>query len=80
MRASSRVGFAFRAAKLATLSMHGQWPYAAIVGAGIGFLLAPASTDAVNRGDRRSCGEVTGITQTVRNFAAGIGLAVSAQC
>ncbi|MEU8626429.1 MFS transporter [Streptomyces sp. NPDC048669] len=70
------VGFALWAAKLTTLAMHDQWPYAAIAGAGIGFLLAPASTDAVNRSIGASYGEVTGITQTVRNFAASIGLAV----
>ncbi|NGO86604.1 MFS transporter [Streptomyces sp. 196(2019)] len=70
------VGFALWASKLTTLSMHDQWLYAALAGAGIGFLLAPASTDAVNRAIGASYGEVTGITQTVRNFAASIGLAV----
>lgn len=70
------VGFALWANKLTDLSMHDQWPYAALAGAGIGFLLAPASTDAVNRSIGASYGEVTGITQTVRNFAASIGIAV----
>lgn len=56
--------------------MHDQWPYAALAGAGIGFILAPASTDAVNRAIGTSYGEVTGITQTVRNYAASVGLAV----
>ncbi|CAM5641424.1 hypothetical protein SCALM49S_04815 [Streptomyces californicus] len=70
------VGFALWAGKLTTLSMHDQWLYAAMAGAGIGLLLAPASTDAVNRAIDASYGEVTGITQTVRNFAASIGLAV----
>ena len=62
--------------RLADLSMRDQWPYAALAGAGIGFLLAPASTDAVNRAIGASYGEVTGITQTVRNYAASVGLAV----
>lgn len=70
------VGFALWANKLTDLSMHDQWPYAALAGAGIGFLLAPASTDAVNRSIGASYGEVTGITQTVRNYAASIGIAV----
>jgi EmrB/QacA subfamily drug resistance transporter len=70
------VGFALWAHKLTDLSIHDQWPYAALAGAGIGFLLAPASTDAVNRSIGASYGEVTGITQTVRNFAAAIGIAV----
>ncbi|MFE5944757.1 MFS transporter [Streptomyces sp. NPDC056480] len=70
------VGFALWANELTNLSMHDQWPYAALAGAGIGFILAPASTDAVNRAIGTSYGEVTGITQTVRNYAASIGLAV----
>ncbi|WP_330351395.1 MFS transporter [Streptomyces sp. NBC_00582] len=70
------VGFALWAGKLTDLSMHDQWPYAALAGAGIGFILAPASTDAVNRAIDASYGEVTGITQTVRNYAASVGLAV----
>ncbi|MGW0578871.1 MFS transporter [Streptomyces sp. NPDC002920] len=70
------VGYALWAGKLTDLSMHDQWPYAALAGAGIGFILAPASTDAVNRALDASYGEVTGITQTVRNYAASIGLAV----
>lgn len=36
----------------------------------------PASTDAVNRAIGASYGEVTGVTLTVRNFAASIGLAL----
>ncbi|MFD7968129.1 MFS transporter [Streptomyces clavifer] len=70
------VGFALWAGKLTDLSMHDQWPYAALAGAGIGFILAPASTDAVNRAIGASYGEVTGVTQTVRNYAASVGLAV----
>ncbi|MFE3659126.1 MFS transporter [Streptomyces sp. NPDC059165] len=70
------VGFALWAGKLTDLSIHDQWPYACLAGAGIGFLLAPASTDAVNRALGASYGEVTGITQTVRNYAAAVGIAV----
>ncbi|MFH9553053.1 MFS transporter [Streptomyces sp. NPDC017435] len=70
------VGFALWAGKLTDLSMHDQWPYAALAGAGIGFILAPASTDAVNRSIDASYGEVTGITQTIRNYAASVGLAL----
>nr|WP_240967680.1 MFS transporter [Streptomyces composti] len=70
------VGFALWAGEMTNLSMHDQWPYAALAGAGIGFILAPASTDAVNRAIDASYGEVTGVTQTVRNYAASVGLAV----
>ena len=36
----------------------------------------PASTDATNRAINASYGEVTGITQTVRNYGSALGLAV----
>jgi hypothetical protein len=39
-------------------------------------MLGPASTDAVNRAPSTSYSEVTGITQTARNFGASLGLAV----
>jgi hypothetical protein len=39
-------------------------------------MLGPASTDAVNRAPSTSYSEVTGITQTSRNFGASLGLAV----
>ncbi|MQS39736.1 MFS transporter [Streptomyces katsurahamanus] len=69
-------GFALWAVKLTDLSIGAQWPYVVLAGAGIGFLLAPASTDSVNRAIDASYGEVTGITQTTRNYAAAVGLAV----
>ena len=47
-----------------------------MAGAGIGLLLGPASTDAVNRAIDASYGEVTGITQTVRNYGSSLGIAV----
>jgi predicted MFS family arabinose efflux permease len=72
------VGFALWASKLDHLSLGAQWPYIVMAGAGIGLLLGPASTDAVNRSIDASYGEVTGITQTVRNFGSTIGLAVLA--
>ena len=43
---------------------------------GWGSCSGPASTDAVNRASRLSYGEATGITQTVRNYAASLGLAI----
>jgi EmrB/QacA subfamily drug resistance transporter len=53
-----------------------QWPWIVLTGAGIGFVLTPVTTDAVNRAPRGSYGEVTGVTQTVRYFAASLGLAI----
>jgi EmrB/QacA subfamily drug resistance transporter len=53
-----------------------QWPWIIMAGAGIGFVLTPVTTDAVNRAPRGSFGEVTGITQTVRYFTASLSLAI----
>jgi hypothetical protein len=39
-------------------------------------VLGPVSTDALNRAPGAGYGEVTGITQTVRNLGASLGLAV----
>jgi EmrB/QacA subfamily drug resistance transporter len=54
----------------------GQWMYMVMAGAGVGLILGPVSTDAINRAPNTSYGEATGITQTVRYFAAALGLAV----
>jgi EmrB/QacA subfamily drug resistance transporter len=53
-----------------------QVPWIIMAGAGIGFVLTPVTTDAVNRAPTGSYGEVTGVTQTVRYFAASLGLAI----
>ncbi len=70
------VGFYLWAGKVTALSFHSQQWYVILAGAGMGFMLGPASTDAVNRASRLSYGEATGITQTVRNYAASLGLAI----
>jgi EmrB/QacA subfamily drug resistance transporter len=74
--AISAVGFFLLAGKLTDLSLNHQWIYVVIAGGGIGLMLTPASTDAVNRAPSTSYSEVTGITQTARNFGASLGLAV----
>jgi EmrB/QacA subfamily drug resistance transporter len=74
--ALSAVGFALWAGKVAQLSFSSQQWYIVLAGFGMGMMLGPASTDAVNRASRLSYGEATGITQTVRNYAASLGLAI----
>jgi EmrB/QacA subfamily drug resistance transporter len=70
------VGFDLWAGKVTDLSFSSQtWPVI-IAGAGIGLMLGPATTDAVNRASTLSYGEATGITQTVRNYASSLGLAI----
>ncbi|PRY37966.1 MFS transporter [Umezawaea tangerina] len=51
------------------------WPIA-LAGAGIGFMLSAVSTDAVNRAIGASYGEVTALSQSMRNFGGAFGLAV----
>jgi len=70
------VGFYLWAGKVTGLSFDKQQWYIIMAGAGMGLMLGPASTDAVNRASRLSYGEATGITQTVRNYAASLGLAI----
>jgi EmrB/QacA subfamily drug resistance transporter len=69
-------GFYLWGTKVPGLSFGAQEWYIILAGAGMGFMLGQASTDAVNRASRLSYGEATGITQTVRNYAASMGLAI----
>ena len=69
-------GFALWANHITDLALGDQWPYIVLAGIGCGLILAPANTDAINRATRATYGEVTVITQTVRNFGASLGLAV----
>ena len=70
------VGFYLWAQSLDDFDLGDQWIYIVMAGAGCGLILGPASTDALNRVAEHRYGEATGITQTVRNFGASIGLAV----
>jgi predicted MFS family arabinose efflux permease len=70
------VGYWLWAGKVTSLDLGSQIGFVILAGAGMGFMLGAASTDAVNRASRLSCGEATGITQTVRNYAASLGIAI----
>jgi EmrB/QacA subfamily drug resistance transporter len=74
--ALSAVGFYLLAGRLTDLSLSRQWIEVVIAGGGVGLMLGTASTDAVNRAPSTSYSEVTGITQTARNFGASLGLAL----
>ncbi len=69
-------GFALWAHSLPDLSVSAQWPFIVVAGIGVGLVLSPANTDALNRVPGSRYGEATGITQTVRNFGSSLGLAV----
>jgi len=72
----SAVGFYLWGNSLTHLSVSEQWYFILIAGAGVGLVLSPANTDALNRVSRDRYGEATGITQTVRNFGSILGLAI----
>ena len=74
--AIAAVGFYLWGNSLTELSVSDQWYYIVIAGIGVGLVLSPANTDALNRVSRDRYGEATGITQTVRNFGSSLGLAV----
>jgi EmrB/QacA subfamily drug resistance transporter len=74
--AIAAVGFFLWSGKVTTLELGPQVWTIIFAGAGMGLMLGPANTDAVNRASRLTYGEATGITQTVRNYFAGLGLAV----
>jgi EmrB/QacA subfamily drug resistance transporter len=70
------VGFFLWGKSMTHLSVSEQWYYIVIAGLGVGLVLSPANTDALNRVPRSRYGEATGITQTVRNFGSSLGLAI----
>jgi EmrB/QacA subfamily drug resistance transporter len=74
--ALAAVGFGLWAGKATDLHVGSQVWYIVLAGAGMGFMLGQANTDAVNRASRYSYGEATGITQTVRNYGASLGFAI----
>jgi EmrB/QacA subfamily drug resistance transporter len=74
--ALATVGLFLWARSLTDLDLGDQWIWIVMAGAGIGLVLGPASTDALNRAPSTSYGEATGILQTLRNFGSSLGLAV----
>lgn len=70
------IGFFSWAARLPGLSENTQWPWIVIAGLGLGLVIGSANTDAVNQVPAEHFGEATGVTQTVRNLGAALGLAV----
>ena len=69
------VGLALWATTVTHLSLGAQWYFILIAGFGMGLMIGPANTDAINQVGRLSYGEATGVTQTTRNFGASFGLA-----
>jgi EmrB/QacA subfamily drug resistance transporter len=70
------VGLALWAHRVTTLRIGPEIWFIVLSGSGMGLMLGQANTDALNRAPSTSYGEATGITQTVRNYAASLGLAI----
>jgi MFS family permease len=70
------IGLALWARMLPGVDFSSQWFFLALAGAGLGLVLGPVSTDALNRTPGAGYGEITGVTQTVRNLGASLGMAV----
>jgi EmrB/QacA subfamily drug resistance transporter len=73
--AVAAVGFALWAGRVMHLQLGAQWYFVALAGFGLGLMVGPANTDALNQARRQSYGEATGVTQTTRNFGASVGIA-----
>jgi EmrB/QacA subfamily drug resistance transporter len=74
--AVAAAGFGLWGHSLPGLAVSSQWYFIVMAGAGVGLVLGPANTDALNRVSADRYGEATGITQTVRNFGSSLGMAV----
>jgi EmrB/QacA subfamily drug resistance transporter len=74
--ALAAVGFWLWAGRVTGLHFGSQLWFVILAGAGMGLMLGTANTDAVNRASSLSYGEATGITQTIRNYSASLGLAI----
>lgn len=70
------IGFFQWANRIPDLSFNDQFWWIVCAGAGLGLLVGPANTDAINRAARVAYGEVSGVTQTIRNYGSSIGLAL----
>jgi predicted MFS family arabinose efflux permease len=73
--AVATVGFALWADRVTRLELGSQWYFVLLSGFGLGLMIGPSNTDAINQAGRQSYGEATGVTQTTRNFGASVGLA-----
>ena len=73
--AVATAGLVLWARKVMGLELGSQWYFIVLSGFGLGMMVGPANTDAINQAGRLSYGEATGVTQTTRNFGASVGLA-----
>ncbi len=70
------VGLALWAQRVTSLQAAPQIWAIVLTGAGMGLMLGQANTDALNHAPSNAYGQATGITQTIRNYGAALGLAL----
>jgi hypothetical protein len=70
------VGMGIWAYELPDLSHSDTLAGMLVTGTGLGLVMSPVNTDALNRVGLRQRGEASGIVQTARNFGSALGVAV----
>jgi EmrB/QacA subfamily drug resistance transporter len=73
---TTAVGMGLWASELPDLSHSHTVPGMLVTGAGLGLVMSPINTDALDRVGLRERGEASGIVQTARNFGSALGVAV----
>ncbi len=73
---AAAAGFALWAGEMSECELESQRWFIVLAGAGMGLVLGPVNADAFSHAAQVSYGEVVGITQTIRNFAGSLGLAI----
>jgi EmrB/QacA subfamily drug resistance transporter len=73
---TTAVGMALWAYELTELSHSDTLAGMLVTGAGLGLVMAPVNTDALNRVPAAIRGQASGVVQTMRNFGSAVGVAV----
>ncbi len=73
---ATTVGLALWAYELPELTHSATLPGMLVTGAGLGLVMSPINTDALNRLAEDMRGQASGIVQTVRNFGSAVGVAL----
>jgi EmrB/QacA subfamily drug resistance transporter len=68
-------GFIVWGMQATDLSLGSQWYGIVMAGAGVGLVVSPSNTDAINRVPAANRGEAVGVLMTGRNFGSSVGLA-----
>jgi EmrB/QacA subfamily drug resistance transporter len=73
---TTAVGMGLWASELPDLSHDATLAGMLVTGAGLGLVMSPINTDALNRVPMAIRGQASGVVQTTRNFGAALGMAI----